>query len=232
MERLGSKKRESWGDEQPSFGRTHVFSHSCGLFLAPSEAEGCAFHGASGSMFFIFIFFRTHLHCPKSHFLSFHAIPHSFAKTPGWGVSPLLHTRNKMKPQTADSVSVRCAHRTAGGRQCRLLASDATSGLCPQHRAAQKQEQEDDHFQYLIRNYQCFQTAQGINHSLGNLYALLAQNLISPRRAAVLAYVSSLMLRTLPQLTPTTPPESPSPNRLINPYPFLRRLPRESLLQT
>jgi hypothetical protein len=105
-----------------------------------------------------------------------------------------------MEPQTANSASLRCAHRTAGGRQCRLLASDAQSGLCPQHLAAQKQKQEDDHFQYLIRNYQCFQTAQGINFSLGNLYALLAQNLISPRRAAVLAYVSSLMLRTLPQI--------------------------------
>lgn len=105
-----------------------------------------------------------------------------------------------MKPQTADSVSPRCGHRTAGGRQCRLPASDAHSGLCPQHRAAQEQEQEDDHLFYLIREFQGFQTAQGINFSLGNLYELLAQNRISPRRAAVLAYVSSLMLRTLPQI--------------------------------
>ncbi len=105
-----------------------------------------------------------------------------------------------MKPQTPDSISLRCAHRTTGGRQCRLLASDAHSGLCPQHRAAQKHEQEDDHFLHLITNFQGFHTAQGINHSLGNLYELLAQNRISPRRAAVLAYVSSLMLRTLPQI--------------------------------
>jgi hypothetical protein len=33
-----------------------------------------------------------------------------------------------------------------------------------------------------------------------NLYQLLAQNRISPRRAAVLAYISSLLLRTLPQI--------------------------------
>ena len=105
-----------------------------------------------------------------------------------------------MKPQTADSVSLRCAYRTAGGRQCRLPASDAHSGLCPQHRATQQQLQEEDHFLYLTRNNQNFQTAQGINHSLGNLYALLAQNLISPRRGAVLAYVCSLMLRSLPQI--------------------------------
>jgi hypothetical protein len=105
-----------------------------------------------------------------------------------------------MKSQAANSASLRCAHRTAGGRQCRLPAFDAHSGLCPQHHAEQKQQQEEDHFDYLIRNNQSFQTAQGINFSLGNLYALLAQNFISPRRAAVLAYISSLMLRTLPQI--------------------------------
>jgi hypothetical protein len=34
-----------------------------------------------------------------------------------------------------------------------------------------------------------------------NLYQLLAQNRISPRRAAVLAHISSLLLRTLPAIT-------------------------------
>jgi hypothetical protein len=33
-----------------------------------------------------------------------------------------------------------------------------------------------------------------------NLYQLLAQNRISPRRAAILSYISSLLLRTLPQI--------------------------------
>jgi hypothetical protein len=130
-----------------------------------------------------------------------------------------------MKPQTADSASLRCAHRTAGGRQCRLPASDPHSGLCPQHHAEQKQQQEEDRFDYLIRNNQSFQTAQGINHSLGNLYALLAQNLISPRRAAVLAYVSSLMLRSLPQIDAdnaagvTLVPPSAKPVLLPDPAP-------------
>ena len=49
-------------------------------------------------------------------------------------------------------------------------------------------------------NFQFFQTAQGVNFSLMNLYQLLAQNRISPRRAAILAYISSLLLRTLPQI--------------------------------
>ncbi len=107
-----------------------------------------------------------------------------------------------MKPKSAKSVvlSFRCTHLTSDGRQCRRLASDAQSGLCLQHRAEQKQVQAADHFPYLSRNFQYFQTAQGINYSLMNLYQLLAQNRISPRRAAILAYISSLLLRTLPQI--------------------------------
>jgi hypothetical protein len=122
-----------------------------------------------------------------------------------------------MKPQTAKStvLSVRCAHRDPSGRQCRLLSAGANSGLCPQHRAEQKQVGTADHFKHLTTNFQFFQTAQGINFSLMNLYQLLAQNRISPRRAAVLSYISSLLLRTLPQIDadkaagiidPTKPP--------------------------
>jgi hypothetical protein len=107
-----------------------------------------------------------------------------------------------MKPQPANSVvvSVRCTHRTSGGRRCRLSVSDPRSVLCPQHRAEQLEAETADHHTHLIRNFHHFQTAQGINNSLNNLYQLLAQNRISPRRAAVLSYISSLLLRTLPQI--------------------------------
>jgi len=108
----------------------------------------------------------------------------------------------KMKPQSANSIalSVRCAHRSAGGRRCRLSVSDPRSVFCPQHRSEQLEEESADHFLYLTHNYQCFQTAQGINHALHNLYAPLAQNRISPRRAAVLSHICGLLLRTLPQI--------------------------------
>jgi len=107
-----------------------------------------------------------------------------------------------MKPQTANSIalSVRCAYRSAGGRRCRLSVSDPRSVFCPQHHSEQLEEEAADHFSYLSHNFQCFQTAQGINHSLHNLYALLAQNRISPRRAAVLSHICGLLLRTLPQI--------------------------------
>src|SRR6266571_6429413 len=105
-----------------------------------------------------------------------------------------------MKPKTTNPVSLRCIHRTPAGRQCRRFAADAHSALCPQHRAEQNQVQAADHYLHLTRRFHDFQTAQGINHSLHNLYELLAQNRISPRRAAVLSYISSLLLRTLPQI--------------------------------
>lgn len=52
--------------------------------------------------------------------------------------------------------------------------------------------------QHLTRQSDDFQTAAGIHRSLSELYRNLAQNRIFPRRAAVLAYISNLMLRTLP----------------------------------
>ncbi len=112
-----------------------------------------------------------------------------------------------MKPLTAKSIfsAVRCSHRSPAGRQCQRLASDAPFGLCPQHRSAQqqraqKQREGSDISFTLAGQSQAFQTAQGINHSLGALYRLLAENRISARRAAVLAYINSLLLRTLPAI--------------------------------
>ncbi len=107
-----------------------------------------------------------------------------------------------MKLQTVKSAipSVRCAHRDSSARQCRLLASGPQSSLCAQHHAQQKQKESADFSDILFRDSQDFQTAQGINHSLRHLYWLTAQNRISSRRAAVLAYIGSLLLRTLPQI--------------------------------
>ena len=107
-----------------------------------------------------------------------------------------------MKLQAANSsaVSTRCQFYTPSGRQCRLFVSDQHSRLCSHHLAVEKQKDTTNVYAPLIRNSQGLQTAQGINYSLSNLYELLAKNHISPRRAAVLAYINSLLLLTLPQL--------------------------------
>jgi len=106
-----------------------------------------------------------------------------------------------MKPQTTLSIiSLRCAYLSPTGRRCRLPAANSQSSLCPHHLAEQKQSEDADYFDDLSRYSQQFQTAQGINHSLGKLYELLARNQISARRAAVLSYITSLLLHTLPQI--------------------------------
>ena len=125
-----------------------------------------------------------------------------------------------MKSKSAEhaSSSQRCIHRDTNGRQCRTLSLDPRSRLCPHHFALRQKTEEADVYEPLIRSSQGLQTAQGINYSLSNLYELLAKNRISPRRASVLAYINSLLLRTLPAIDadnaagitdPTTPIAQP-----------------------
>jgi hypothetical protein len=99
------------------------------------------------------------------------------------------------------NISARCQHQFENGTRCRLSVLSADSAFCPRHaRLVQNQPVEEDFRAKLLKNSQDFQTAQGINFALGNLYDLVAQNRISTRRAAVLAYISSLLLRSLPAI--------------------------------
>ena len=91
--------------------------------------------------------------------------------------------------------AARCQHRTSTGRQCASLSANKASGLCARH--ASIKQAEADVSAPLIQQACRFQNAQGINHSLSALYTLLAQDRVSPRRASVLAYISSLLLRSL-----------------------------------
>lgn len=108
----------------------------------------------------------------------------------------------KAKSSSRLISSARCQHFTATGRQCASLAGDRSSGLCPRH-AEQSQSASTDAANFrqaLTRDAEDFQNAQGVNNSLGTLYCLLSEGFISPRRASVLAYISSLLLRTLPAI--------------------------------
>ena len=110
-----------------------------------------------------------------------------------------------MNTETTNSSSSNtvtgCQHQFENGTRCRLPISSIDTVFCPRHaRLGQNQPIEEDLSPKLLRNSQDFQTAQGINFALGNLYDLVAQNRISTRRAAVLAYINSLLLRTLPAI--------------------------------
>src|SRR5437016_13702245 len=149
-----------------------------------------------------FLLLAHSLACAKTQSLCLQSLPHSFPQNTGGGGTSAPPWRTKMKLQAANpsALSTRCQFYTPSGRQCRLFASDQNSLLCSHHLAIEKQKDTSNVYAPLIRNSQALQTAQGINYSLSNLYELLAKNHISPRRAAVLAYINSLLLRTLPQI--------------------------------
>ncbi|MBZ5702230.1 MAG: hypothetical protein LAN84_10310 [Acidobacteriia bacterium] len=113
-------------------------------------------------------------------------------------------------------VPLHCQHRSPSGRRCRLPLADPSSTLCLRH-AVHRQKVRDaaDLAVALTGQSDDFQTAAGIHHSLSELYRLLARNCISPRRAAVLAYISQLLLRTLPAIgqerDPGSSPEATGP---------------------
>src|SRR5713226_1312912 len=101
-----------------------------------------------------------------------------------------------LKSPSSDFTPERCQHRTPTGRQCRSVVVDPGSSFCARHAASEPGDSQD--FSVALTEKACrFQNAQGINHSLGALYTLLAQGRISPRRASVLAYISNLLLRSV-----------------------------------
>jgi hypothetical protein len=117
--------------------------------------------------------------------------------TPGVGYPhPSIEDQNDTKSPSSDFTPERCQYRTATGRQCCSLAIDADSSFCARHATSEPSDPED-FSAALTQKACCFQNAQGINHSLATLYALCAQGRISPRRASTLAYISSLLLRSL-----------------------------------
>ena len=114
------------------------------------------------------------------------------------------------KSPSSDFTPERCQHRTRAGRQCRSVVADANSSFCAVHAASEPGDSQD--FVVALTERACrFQNAQGVNHSLGALYTLLAQGRISPRRASVLAYISSLLIRSLPAIDTDLYPKAGRP---------------------
>ena len=94
--------------------------------------------------------------------------------------------------------SVRCSQRFANGKRCRLPTADADSRFCPSHaKLPENQREPADLAATLTTGLGEFTSAAPINDFLSRLLLLLAQNRISPRRAAVLAYITNQLLRTL-----------------------------------
>jgi len=90
---------------------------------------------------------------------------------------------------------------TADGRRCQLPRMKDHPSFCYIH--AQRQQHLLDPKRIaaeLLGPFQDLKTANAVNHALGSLFLLVAQNRISPRHATTLAYIGQLLLQSLDPL--------------------------------
>ena len=85
------------------------------------------------------------------------------------------------------------------GRRCRMLRHPGHPSLCIFHARAELQLLESERLgtelaQTLTGDYM---TATDVNHILGKLYTAVAQNRVSSRNAATLAYIGQLLLTSV-----------------------------------
>jgi hypothetical protein len=107
-----------------------------------------------------------------------------------------------------------CCHLSPTGRRCRVARSGATSCLCRRHRTMEQTARSADLSPQLVARLsdirESLQSVEGVRDSLAELYVLLAQNRVSARRAAVLAHISNLLLRLIPDDEADAEPEKPT----------------------
>jgi hypothetical protein len=109
-------------------------------------------------------------------------------------------TQQTAKPSFINN-SARCTHRFPNGRRCRLYPTTTNPNFCPAHAPLPaNQPGPAEIASTLTANLDDFTSAAQINDFLARLLLLLAQDKISTRRAAVLAYITNQLLRTLPAI--------------------------------
>jgi hypothetical protein len=100
-------------------------------------------------------------------------------------------------PNPGSPKRPRCRHFTDHGRRCQLPVVDTRSGFCFRHAKPQPAPSDSVDFSAeLIGELTDFESAVAINKFLTNLLGLVSKGRISPRRAAVLAYITNQLLHT------------------------------------
>jgi hypothetical protein len=124
-----------------------------------------------------------------------------------------MNTTISASSSTNAEATTRCQHLSPSGRRCRHARKDSRSRFCAPHDLLEQQRHDGDRADAILGEPDPghFDTAAGINRALTGLYVLLAEDKISPRRAAVLAYISSLQLRTLPAIEYEVERDAPVP---------------------
>ena len=129
-----------------------------------------------------------------------------------------------MTPQSAKSTSIhnsaRCDHRFPNGMRCRLIGF-GSQPFCPQHTQATPPPQPNpaphssEVASTLTANLDDFTSAAQINDFLSRLLLLLAQDKISTRRAAVLAYITNQLLHSHRAIDRERDGQDAEPQRII-----------------
>jgi hypothetical protein len=96
----------------------------------------------------------------------------------------------------------RCRARRRDRKQCRLFAQDPSTNLCARHATYSEppdelQDTTDLSKQLLVVNQGGYCSTESVNAILSNVVELLAKGRISPRRASVITFALSLMLRSV-----------------------------------
>ena len=109
-------------------------------------------------------------------------------------------TQSASNPSFINNTA-RCIYLYPNGRRCRLYATAVNPNFCPAHAPLPaNQPNPAEIASTLTANLDDFTSAVQINDFLSRLLLLLAQDKISTRRAAVLAYITNQLLRTLPAI--------------------------------
>jgi hypothetical protein len=121
--------------------------------------------------------------------------------SPKFKVSP--EPNNASPEPIAPHGRQRCRARRRDRKQCRLFAQDPATGLCARHAAYAEtppdelRDTTDLSTELLVINEGGYCAAEPINAILSNVVELLAKGRISPRRASVITFALSLMLRSV-----------------------------------
>ena len=103
-----------------------------------------------------------------------------------------------MSNQRPDASYNLCTFKFANGKFCTMPAHPKYEGLCLNHATIHRRtyHREDDLVKELASPAGDFITQIDINHVLGKLFEALAANRVSPKRAATLAYIGHLLMRS------------------------------------
>lgn len=112
-------------------------------------------------------------------------------------VSPQPESSALEAPESTPRAKPRCAHVFPGGRRCRRLPSVANACFCALHAELPENRRPADLSPELTADPAELDTFDGMHDFLAKLALLVVKDRISSRRAAVLAYITSQLLRTL-----------------------------------